>query len=160
MPSPDGRRPTWDETWLTIAQVIGQRSLCSRRQVGAVIVTHDNRVASVSYNGPPRGQNAILPCLQWCQRAIDGPANQSYEDCDSIHAEANALLRADYTDIAGGTIYVSSAVCVNCAKLIANSGVVRVIHVVQEADHHRDPQGVERQLADWGIEVRRVGDLS
>jgi dCMP deaminase len=158
-------RATWDQTWLAIATVVAQRSWCARRQVGAVIVTRDNRVASVSYNGPPRGQRVVTTCDHWCRRAIneDLTINQNptlYDNCDAIHAEANALLRADYTDIAGGTVYVSSAMCVNCAKLIANSGVSRVVHVVdEERDAHRRPDDVELQLRQWGLAVQRARNL-
>jgi dCMP deaminase len=152
-------RATWDQTWLAVATVVAQRSWCSRRQVGAVIVTRDNRVASVSYNGPPRGQHVTTTCDHWCRRAIDRDL-QAYDNCDAIHAEANALLRADYTDIAGGTVYVSSAMCVNCAKLVANSGLVRAVHVVdEERDAHRRPDDVELQLRQWGLSVQRARNL-
>lgn len=149
-------RVTWDQTWLSVAAAIACRSWCSRRQVGAVIVTRDQRVASVSYNGPPRGQHVTTTCDHWCRRAIDRDL-LAYDSCDAIHAEANALLRADYTDIEGGTIYVSSAVCVNCAKLIANSGLVKVVHAVdEERDAHRRPDDVEQQLSRWGLTVARA----
>lgn len=148
-------RPSWDQTWLAIASTIALRSRCSRRQVGAVIVTRDNRVAAVSYNGPPRDAKLTGPCANWCPRMITGDTGPGYVNCLSIHAEANALLRADWTAIQGGTIYVSSASCVNCAKLVANSGLSRLVHVVRPEDHYRDPDTVEETLRECGILVAR-----
>lgn len=148
-------RPGWDQTWLAVAQVVAYRSRCDRAQVGAVIVTHDNRVAAVSYNGPPRGQRLTGTCTAWCPRAR-GDVTASYDECAAVHAEANALLRADFTDIRGGTIYVSSACCRGCAKLVANSGITRVVHVVGEADAHRDPDAVEAYLRTCGLTVARA----
>jgi len=157
-------RATWEQTWLAVATVVAQRSWCTRRQVGAVVVTRDQRVASVSYNGPPRGQQVTLPCDHWCRRAITASATgdvpPAYDTCDALHAEANALLRADYTDISGGVIYVSSAVCISCAKLIANSGLRRVVHIVDEQrDAHRYPEDTEQRLRQWGLHVVRAKDL-
>jgi len=155
LPASDGR-PGWDPTWLAVAQVIAYRSRCDRAQVGAVIVTRDNRVAAISYNGPPRGQRLVGTCVNWCPRARGENLSPSYDECATVHAEANALLRADFTDIRGGTIYVSSACCRGCAKLIANSGLTRVVHVVGPNDLHRDPDAVETYLRTCGLTVTRA----
>lgn len=149
-------RPTWDMTWLAIAQTMAYRSRCEKRQVGAVIVTRDNRAAAVSYNGPPRGYPVSGTCGRWCPRMQLGETSIDYSRCATVHAEANALLRADFTDIAGGTIYVSSACCRDCAKLIANSGLRTVVHVVSPDDQHRDPDGVEEYLRNCGLSVQRA----
>lgn len=148
-------RATWDQTWLAIARVIAYRSRCDRAQVGAVIVTADNRVAAVSYNGPPSGQQLTGTCSAWCHRALHG-GGPSYDECATVHAEANGLLRASFTDIRGGTIYVSSACCRGCAKLIANSGLRCVVHIVGPEDSHRDPDDVETYLRKCGLEVTRA----
>jgi len=152
---PSDDRPSWDATWLAVAQIIAYRSRCDRAQVGAVIVTGDNRVAAISYNGPPRGQRLTGTCIAWCPRSR-GDVTASYDACATVHAEANALLRADFTDIRGGTIYVSSACCRGCAKLIANSGITRVVHVVGPNDAHRDPTTVETYLRTCGLTVTRA----
>lgn len=81
--------------------------------------------------------------------------SSDYGKCEAIHAEANALVRADFTQIQGGTIYVSHSSCINCAKLVANSGLVRLVHHVSEADLHRNPDEVEEYLSSSGIEVFR-----
>src|SRR5262245_13898137 len=81
-----GRRPTWDETWLVVADAIALRSVCSRSQVGAVIVSPTNRIVATGYNGPPSGwipdtagKLAEMPpdfytnCAHWCPRSVHGP---------------------------------------------------------------------------------------
>lgn len=156
LPPPEDGRPSWDQVWLTVASAISLRSRCDRRQVGAVIVTRDNRVASVSYNGPPRNLVVQGSCSSWCERARNGDSGPAYDRCEMIHAEANALLRASWTEIQGGTIYVSAASCVNCARLVANAGLARLVHVVTSADLHRDPDTVESLLRTNGLSVQRA----
>lgn len=143
---------------MQVAEIMGQRSRCARAQVGAVIVTRDNRVAAQSYNGPSKGLLVSGDCRNWCPRAM-GKTDLSadYGACASIHAEANALVRADFTQIQGGTIYVSHSSCINCAKQISNSGLVKLVHRVTEADAHRNPDEVEKYLRETGVEVVRVG---
>lgn len=130
-------RPTWDDTWITMAVTIARRSLCSRDAVGAVIVDIRNRPIAMGYNGPPAKFNHELKwCSSWCQRGSipqiyqqtgEIPKDPAYNDCPSLHAEQNALITADKANFTGGTIYVSSHLCGVCAKLIANSGLKRVV---------------------------------
>jgi dCMP deaminase len=123
-------RLSWDETWLALAHGIAKRSLCSRDQVGAVIVSQDNTPLMASYNGPPSGfLHNDQPCTEWCSRARIGNQTLSpvYDDCPALHAEANAISRSSHLHRKGGTIYVTSDVCFNCAKVIANSGITRIV---------------------------------
>lgn len=76
-----------------------------------------------------------------------------YSDCPSLHAEANALMRGDRNAREGGTIYVTSHVCMGCAKLIANSGLTDVVVRPRAADVHREPEKVYRFLDQCGITV-------
>lgn len=145
------QRPSWDATWLAVADVVGQRSLCSRDRVGAVIVDPLNRVVATGYNGPPAGfQHEERPCVEWCKRAQTnvhsalGRAAQDvlidpgYVDCPALHAEANALSVCDRSVREGGTIYVTSHSCFSCAKLIANSGLAVVIIGLVAGDRDRE----------------------
>lgn len=136
MPGDEGvPRPTWDEVYMEFAEIMKRRSRCSRDQVGCVIVTADNRVAAASYNGPPpgateSGKRPVPPtgrCNEWCPRATNPVRDPAYADCYSNHAESNAIARADFTDIKGGTVYVTSTPCVSCAKNVAACGVGRVV---------------------------------
>lgn len=115
-------RPTWDETWLAIAQVMAARSLCARRQVGAVLVK-DNRVISTGYNGTAPKQPECLS--GGCPRGgLTGPLPEDYHafPCSGIHAEANALLRAG-AGAQGAVLYCTHKPCPQCQNLIMGAGV-------------------------------------
>lgn len=131
-------RTTWEETWLAVATAISRRSLCIGRQVGAVIVTSANRPVAVGYNGPPANLDRSTRCDSFCPRAVSKNRGESYGNCVSVHAEANALLFADRDQYAGGTIYVTNPCCWDCTKLVANSGVKRVVVIISEQDAHTD----------------------
>jgi dCMP deaminase len=160
-------RVSWDDCWQIMAEIMGRRSQCDRRKVGAIIVDVNNKIQSSGYNGPPAGAKYQDGCLNWCARAqtieangmsgqVDGDVDVlfSYRTCPSLHAEANALLAADHSKIQHGTIYVSSAVCADCAKLIANSGLQDVEMIVLAGDTHRQPEIVAKYLKSMGLTVR------
>ena len=127
MTAPTDSRPTWSRTWLDQAAVIAKRSRCVNAQVGAVVVSGDNRFNWQGYNGPPAGLQLAGACSNWCPRARgEGSGTADYSACSSIHAEINVLLRADASLIGGGTMYVTRAPCINCARVIANSGLATV----------------------------------
>lgn len=121
---------------MDVALTVSRRSLCSRAQVGAVIVDDRNRPISMGYNGPPQNFNhENYWCSAWCARGnlpnvyqeTGNIPDKMYGDCPSLHAEQNALVAADRATFIGGTIYVSSHTCWTCAKLISNSGLSRVV---------------------------------
>lgn len=141
--TPKFRRATWDDTWLGVARAVGGRSLCTRAQVGAVIVGRDQRILATGYNGPPRGfAHGDVGCSTgWCLRAtaVDVEPDADYRDCPSLHAEANAISVSDYSSRAQGTLYVTSHICFTCAKLIANSGIIRVVVKSDGPRAYREP---------------------
>lgn len=155
----------WDTTWMAVADAVAQRSPCVRTQCGAVIVDASNRIVATGYNGfPARRRTNPQACSDhphpdlgtpWpvgCPRAIDGPADPHvYTDCFSIHAEANALLFCDRREREGGTIYITTNLCWECAKLVANSGLVRV--VMRSDRDYRPTDQVVQLLADCFIEL-------
>ena len=163
-------RPSWDETWMSIAEDMSLRSPCSAAKVGSVIVDPANRPVSTGYNGPAANyemthvdicdtegrvlRRDIPGCETWCQKRIDGLRGGSYElACPTIHAEANALMFADRRSYEGGTIYVTASCCADCAKLISNSGIHRVVMHITDADTHRDPHRVVNYLRRCGLLV-------
>lgn len=135
--TPD-ERPTWDAYFIRIAQVVSSRSTCRRRQYGAVLVKN-NRIVSTGYNGASAG---LLSCTEkgYCERqAQNVPSRQRYELCESVHAEANALLAASREEADGATLYIAGwdteademadgKPCAMCARLIRNSGVATVVY--------------------------------
>jgi dCMP deaminase len=129
-----------------------------RGQIGAVVVDPRNRVVAVGYNGPPAGYPSSEQCDVFCDRAKYHPTTAtliSYTDCPSIHAEQNALLVCDRTDRVNGTIYTTSDICWACAKMIANSGLSRVVVQVTHSDY-RDPERSYELLRSCGLEVKLV----
>ena len=121
-------RPTWDDYFSDIAKVVAFRADCRRRQVGAVIVDAKHRIVSTGYNGAPAGQAGCLEghCPRGMMTYDEIGALSAYDNCISIHAEANALLYAR-TSLVGCTIYITCRPCRDCAKLIAGAGIVKVI---------------------------------
>lgn len=117
-------RPTWDEYFLSIAEVVATRSDCVRSQVGAVVVGPDNRIRGTGYNGAPAG---MAGCGS-CSRATSNVAPESpYHNCVAVHAEANALLYTDRRDLIESTIYVTRRPCPDCWKLIWGAGVEHIV---------------------------------
>jgi dCMP deaminase len=112
-------RPSWDEYFMELAQVVGKRSTCNRRSVGAVLV-RDKRILTTGYNGSPPGQphctdEGCLMLDNHCVRAI--------------HAEQNAIIQGALhgIDLRGSTCYVTSGPCVHCSKMLIAAGVKRIV---------------------------------
>ncbi len=121
-------RPSWDEYFMEITEVVKTRSTCLRRQVGAIIVK-DKRILSTGYNGPPTG-------LKHCEETgcirdqLGVPSGERHELCRGLHAEQNAIIQASLhgVKIEGSTIYVTIHPCVVCAKMIINAGIKRIVY--------------------------------
>lgn len=143
------------------AELVGKRSLCCRAQYGAVIVSEDNRVLSVGYNGAPAGLEANNTCDRWCARAIvarmegEHAVDPNYLDCHAVHAEQNAILRAPNLWLEKSPIlYVNGVTCHRCALIIANSGIKTVVFQLSEYEEKRDPAGTQALLELYGVDVR------
>jgi dCMP deaminase len=119
-------RPDWDEYFLRICEVVAQRADCTRRQVGAVIV-RNHRIVSTGYNGAPAGQPGCLTDGACPRGRGESPITGDYDLCIAIHAEANALLYADYDKCQGATMYCTDKPCDGCKKLIAGAGIERIV---------------------------------
>ena len=120
-------RPTWDQYFMSIAELTAKRSTCLRRNVGAVIV-QDKHIIATGYNGAPRG---IAHCAErgGCLRQELGiPSGERHELCRALHAEQNAIIQAAVFghSIEGATIYVTHAPCVICSKMIINAGIKKI----------------------------------
>lgn len=103
-------------------------STCAKRKYAAFIVDSHGHVVGMGYNGVPKGMthcsNGGCPRLK--EESLSG---SPYDNCFSIHAEANALLHSDYAPRReGATLYVNGQPCFSCAKLIVN-GVDRVVFI-------------------------------
>lgn len=121
-------RPSWDEYFMEIAQVVSSRSTCLRRQLGAVIV-REKRMLATGYNGVPTG---LRHCAEaGCMRELMGiPSGERHELCRGLHAEQNAIIQAALygVSVRGGAIYTIAQPCAMCAKMIINAGLRRVVY--------------------------------
>lgn len=120
-------RPSWDEYFMEIVELVKTRSTCLRRQVGALIVK-DKRILSTGYNGAPAGCKhcAEVGCLR---EKLQIPSGQRHELCRAVHAEQNAIIQAAYAgiNINNGVMYVTHQPCVLCAKMIINAGISKIV---------------------------------
>lgn len=127
-------RPSWDEYFMQIVDVVKTRSTCLRRQVGAILVV-DKHIISTGYNGPPTG---LAHCEETgCLREQLGiPSGERPELCRGVHAEQNAIIQAALhgTSTKGATLYVSASPCVICAKMLINAGVKRIVYEEEYPD--------------------------
>ena len=121
-------RPSWDEYFMGIAEVVARRSNCIRRHVGAVVMK-DNHILATGYNGTPRG---VKNCFEGgCPRCAGKTKSGTHlEECLCTHAEQNAICQAALYGHAleGGTIYITISPCLTCAKLIINAGICEVVY--------------------------------
>jgi len=122
------QRPSWDEYFMDIAKVVASRSNCMKRKVAAIIV-RDKRVVSTGYNGTPRGTRNCNEggCPRCNNLAASGTA---LDECLCSHGEENAIVQASYHGVSlkDGVIYTTFAPCLQCAKMIINSGIREVIY--------------------------------
>ena len=152
-------RPSWDKVWMEMADAISKRSRCSRAQIGAVVVSKDQRISSTGYNGPAASLEVEGDCINWCPRAQGlTTLDNTYDACPSIHSEANALLYVDRSRVEGGTIYITDVACLQCAKLVSNSGVARVVMRVSSTAAHRKPEATIEYLKKCNLEVTILED--
>ena len=131
------KQKQFDKSYLDMARVWAQNSYCKRRQVGALIV-QDRMIISDGYNGTPCGFENV------CED--ENGVTKPYV----LHAEANAITKVAQSGNSSkdATLYVTASPCMECAKLIIQSGIKRVVYL----DEYRIMDGVEL-LKKAGIEV-------
>ena len=130
----------FDHSHIEMAAIWARNSYCKRRQVGALLVK-DRMIISDGYNGTPSGFENV------CED--DNGVTKPYV----LHAEANAITKVAKSgnSSSGATLYVTASPCVECAKLIIQAGVRRVVY----RDEYRLTDGVDL-LRKAGIEVEKV----
>jgi dCMP deaminase len=145
-------RPSWDDYFMSLAALVGGRSTCLRREVGAILV-RDKRVLATGYNGAPSGLPHCedVGCLRE-QRKV--PSGERHELCRGLHAEQNVIIQAAQYGIAiaGATLYTTSRPCSICARMVINAGIVKIFY----RDGYEDPLSVQL-LKEAGVETVRLG---
>ena len=117
-----------DRRYLRMAAVWAENSYCERRRVGALLVK-DHMIISDGYNGTPSGFENI------CED--DAGVTKPYV----LHAEANAITKvaASSNNSRGSTIYITASPCIECAKLIIQAGILRVVY----SDEYHTDEGIQ-----------------
>jgi dCMP deaminase len=152
------------ETYMDVAERFAQLSSAKRLQVGAIVVK-DDRIISIGYNGMPAGWDNDCENVEWCsaggwlsaEEIVEGwPFEGTYLDADGskvqsryrlktkpevLHAEANAITKLARSSESGddASIFVTHAPCIDCAKLIYQSGIDTVYY----KNDYRSTQGLD-----------------
>ena len=135
----NGKQAKLDQRYLAMARIWSLNSYCVRRQVGALMVK-DKMIISDGYNGTPSGFENV------CE---DGDVTKPYV----LHAEANAISKVAKSNNSsmGATMYITASPCIECAKLIIQAGISRVVY----SEEDRSSEGVDL-LRRAGVKVDKV----
>lgn len=160
-----GERRDKDNYYLDIAESVRNRSTCSRRRFGAIIVLNDEIIAT-GYNGAPRGRQNCLDRGMCMRDEMGIPRGERYELCRSVHAEANAIISASRRDMLGSTLYLSGCdaktgkllvdtiPCSMCRRFIINAGIAKTVCRIAENEY------VTINTRDWVFNDDSINTLS
>ena len=139
---------SWDEYFMGVSLMSAMRSKDPSTQVGACIVSDENKIISMGYNGFPRGcSDDDFP---W-ERSGENQNDTKYPFV--CHAELNAILNAGGRNLVGSRIYVALFPCNECAKAIIQSGIKEVVYI---SDKYANTDGVKaskKMLAAAGVKL-------
>ena len=135
------RKLQYDQTYMNMAIVLSGLSYAKRSKVGCIIVSEDNQIISQGFNGMPKGfdnccENYVLTTKK-----------------EVLHAETNAIAKCAKwcTSTENATIYVTLSPCIDCAKMIVQTEISRLVYY----EEYRDLSGV-KLLLKAGIKVQRL----
>lgn len=139
----NSKQDALDRRYLRMARIWAENSYCERRKVGAIIVK-DQMIISDGYNGTPAGFENV------CEDT-DGTTKPYV-----LHAEANAITKVARSNNSsqGSTLYITASPCVECAKLIIQAGIRRVVF----NDLYRLHDGIDL-LKRAGVECDHISDI-
>jgi dCMP deaminase len=140
---------SWDEYFMGVAILSGMRSKDPNSQVGCCIVSQDNKILSMGYNGFPKGcSDDEFP---WDR--VGDPLDTKY--IYVAHSELNAILNYRGGSLEGATIYVTLFPCNECAKAIIQSGIKRVVYDSDKYGKEPFMIASRRMLNAAGVELVR-----
>ncbi|MBW2452630.1 MAG: cytidine/deoxycytidylate deaminase family protein [Deltaproteobacteria bacterium] len=141
-------RPSWNDYFMDITQLVSRRSTCLRRQVGALMIK-EKHILATGYNGTPSG---IRHCAETgCLREqMNVPSGERHELCRGLHAEQNAIIQAARhgINLSGATLYCTNSPCIICTKMLINAGIRDVVYL----DGYPDQLSLD-MLEEAGIKV-------
>ena len=137
---------SWDEYFMGVAILAAQRSKDPNTQVGACIVSNDNKILSIGYNGMP------LNCSDddFTQERDTADDNKYFY---TVHSELNAILNYRGGSLEGSKIYVTLFPCNECAKAIIQSGIKAVIYRDDLYKDTKEVKASKRMLKTAGVDI-------
>lgn len=122
------KRPSWDQYFLNLVELVGTRSTCDRGKSGCVI-TKDKRILSTGYIGAPVGARHCDDIGHEMHTVKHEDGKETKHCIRTAHAEQNAIVNAARFGVAleGATLYCHMTPCYACAKMIINAGIKRVV---------------------------------
>lgn len=140
----------WDEYFMGIALLSAERSKDPNTSVGACIVSQDNKILSVGYNGMPRGcSDDEYP---WARKASSELDTKYLYVC---HAELNAILNYAGTDMKQAKIYTTLFPCNECTKALIQVGIIEVIYISDKYAETSSVLAAKRMMKSAGITFRK-----
>ncbi|MFA6077057.1 MAG: cytidine/deoxycytidylate deaminase family protein [Candidatus Paceibacterota bacterium] len=152
------KRPSWDEYFLQMIELVGSRGTCDRGRSGAILVK-DKRILATGYVGSPVG----LPHCDEVGHEMHTLTNEdgtvSRHCLRTAHAELNAIANAARHGVVidGATLYCKMVPCYTCAKTIINAGIKRVVafknyHLTEQSKNVFKKSGVKLEIVNKEIE--------
>ncbi len=142
----------WDEYFMAIARLSAMRSKDPNTQVGACIVSNDNRILSIGYNGAPNGfDDEKFP---WGREGENLNTKYPYV----CHAEMNAILnyRGSKKDLENAKLYVDLFPCNECAKIIIQSGIKEIIYLSDKYATSENNIASRRLFDECGVTYKKI----
>lgn len=148
-------RPSWDEYFLNLVELVGTRSTCDRGKSGCVIAK-EKRILSSGYIGSPVGTKHCDEIGHEMHTVRHEDGHESRHCIRTAHAEQNAIVNAARFGVAleGATLYCHMTPCYTCAKMIINAGIKRV---VCNMDYHAGARSKEI-FKEAGVSYELVSD--
>ena len=138
---------SWDEYFMGVAMLSGMRSKDPHSQVGACIVSEDNKILSMGYNGFPKGcSDDVFP---WGREGEPLDTKYLYV----THSELNAILNYRGGSLEGAKLYVSLFPCNECAKAIIQSGIEEIVYLSNKYKDTDSTKASERMLTSAGVKL-------
>jgi dCMP deaminase len=149
------RRPSWDEYFMKMVDIVGSRSTCDRARNAGSVIAKNNRIVSTGYVGSPIGLPHCDEVGHEMNTVINEDGTQSRHCIRTTHHEQNAICQAARFGIAldGATLYCKMTPCYTCAKMIINAGIKRVVcaqdyHASQRSKEIFKEAGIDYTLLD------------
>ena len=139
---------TWDEYFMGVAKLAAMRSKDPSTQVGACIVSQDNKILSMGYNGFPKGcSDDEFPWGK--EHETDDPYNAKY--LYTTHSELNAILNYRGGSLEGSKLYVTLFPCNECAKAIIQAGIRTLVYDSDKYGNTPSVRASKRMLDAAGV---------